>query len=395
MNWTVRAKDKHNNIIKLKIESLDKENLKNNLKMLDYYPLRIERDYSIFGKKRLSNRIIIDFLEEWTSLEKVNINTQYALTIIKDNTSHKKLKDVLSIILFDINSGKTIEEAFNNCKSYFPDLFITNIIIGYKKGDLLSNLEMIKDYYSESFKTKEQVKRSLTYPKIVILLMFVVLFVIGKFIIPTYNTLFQQSGMKINTTTKLVINFFMFLGDHVFQIILLLLILISLIYLLLKIRGIRYLFDSLKYKIPFVATYQRIFVTYIFTTSLNLLWQSGYNKYESFEIIMNSFKNLFIRDKIRTISEEVKSGIFVSDAIKKSNIFEQNFVNTITVGEKTNTIQSSIETSAKYYHFKYNNFIKKLVTYIEPMFILFMGAIIVLIMIAIFVPMISIIKVVN
>ena len=169
MNWTVRAKDKHNNIIKLKIESLDKENLKNNLKMLDYYPLRIERDYSIFGKKRLSNRIIIDFLEEWTSLEKVNINTQYALTIIKDNTSHKKLKDVLSIILFDINSGKTIEEAFNNCKSYFPDLFITNIIIGYKKGDLLSNLEMIKDYYSESFKTKEQVKRSLTYPKIVIL----------------------------------------------------------------------------------------------------------------------------------------------------------------------------------------------------------------------------------
>lgn len=395
MNWTVKVKDNKNNVLKLKIESQNKETLKSDLKLLNYYPLSIERDYSLFKRRRLSNKIIIDFLEEWTSLEKVRINTQQALTIIKENTASNKLKDVLSMILFDLNSGKTIEEAFTNSKYYFPDLFITNIIIGYKKGNLLSNLEMIRDYYSESFKTKEQVKRSLTYPKIVIMMMFVVLFVIGKFIIPTYNNLFIQSGLKINTTTQLIINFFMFLGNNVFLILLVILSLISLIYLLMKNLKIRYFCDRMKIKLPILRKYQKIYITYIFSTSLNLLWQSGYNKHDSFETILNSFKNLYIKNKIKKMSEEIKSGKFISETINNSEIFETNFVNTMTIGEKTNTIQSAIETASKYYHFKYNNFIKKLVTYIEPIFILFMGGIIVLIMVAIFVPMISIIKVVN
>ena len=160
-------------------------------------------------------------------------------------------------------------------------------------------------------------------------------------------------------------------------------------------RKINRFVNNIKNMIPFLNRSSKYLNTYLFCSMTNLMWLNNVNKTESLLLVSKSMKDMNIKSKLEKAYEDVHMGLTISESFIKNNIFDNVLIKMFVIGEKNNMIEKNIKNAVKYYHYKYQLYLKRMMTIIEPLLLIFISLFVLVIILVVFMPMMNAFKMVN
>lgn len=392
MNWKVKVKNLNNEVNTIYVDSSSKEEVKKELR--GNYILSIKRNYELI-KKQLTYKQLRDLVDEWISLLNAGFDELTSLTIVKDSAYNKLVKTILESILLDIHKGNSLENAFLKQQKYFPMFFIDVLKIAIESNDLANGLLLISDFLDEQIKNKDKMKNISLYPKLIGVIVFIVVCILSKYIIPSYVDLFIGNDIELNKLSQFLIKVFVFIGNYLLYIIISLVSLIVVYKLFVRNQNVNKIIYNIKKKIPLINKSITYLNTYLFCSMTNLLWLNNVNKTESIMLVAKSTKDPVMKDKLNNAYRDINKGLSISESLKKNKIFDNVLIKMFVIGEKNNMMQKNIENAVKYYRYKYQVYLKRMMTIIEPLLLVFISLFVLLIILVVFMPMMNAFKMVK
>lgn len=381
LNWKVKTKNLDNEIKTYYFDSDDKKNINVGNKELI---IKISRNYEIFNYK-INNKDLKDIIDEWLSLINAGFDELYSLEIVKNNSLKTKIQTILESIILDVKEGISLNDAFESKKKYFPSVFIEVLKVSIKGNNIKNGLLMMSEYLTDLISSMDKAKNITLYPKIISLVILVVVFVISKFIIPSYVELFIKNNVQLNGISTLLINFFVFVGNNMFFIILFLIGLV----LILKSLSYTGFFSWLCRYLPVIKNYKQYIDAYMFCSMTHLLWSSGVNKAKSVKLVGETISNKFLRKKLMLVYDDILNGSNLSESIKDNKVFDTVLVKMFYIGEQNNMIENNLKNAIKFYKYKYQFWVKRLLVILEPLLLVLLSIVVMVIILVIFIPMMN------
>ncbi len=371
------AIDKNDAMIKLK-------NKKMEITLIKEAPKDIELP---FLQKKVSDKEILVVTKQLSIMLTSGLPLDESLNIIAEQTTNKKLGEIIYKIKSDIEGGSTLSQALKKHKPVFSDMYINMVDSGEKTGNLDRVLKRLSDMMEKSIALKRKIKGALIYPTMVTIVAVGVIALIMTFVIPTFADMYSSSGMQLPLPTKIVINISLFMKANIWYMVGGIIAFIILIkYMYRKIYKFHKFMDKLLLNLPIFGILVRKGSIANFSTILASLSSSGIDILEALDIAAKTANNVILEETLMDVKEMVKRGENLSTALAGSGEFPDMVLQMVSVGEETGTLDEMLEKVAIYYEGEVDNTVKNLTTMIEPIIIVILGGAIGFLVIAMYLP---------
>jgi len=351
-------------------------------------------DRQIDFKKKFTDKQKEMFYRELGMLLKSGVDFKKALEILAQQTKNKFEKNIILEIKGKVVDGKSICEAMI-VSGHFSAYEYFSIQIGEETRKLEDVLNELQKYFNRKIQMKRQVVSVLTYPVIVLVVTFLVLYFMLTKVVPMFSSVFKQFGSELPQSTQYIIKIsnnsgFIFAVTGV-----LLTALIVTHYLLKNKDNYRGITASIILKIPYFGNLIRKIYMSRFCQSMNLLITSKTPLINSLSLTSKMIGFYPIQKSIEDIKEDITRGISLSESLKKHNIYEDKLVSMVDVAEQINQLDVMFERLSDQYNEDINHQTKMIGVILEPMIIIVIGLVVGIIMISMYAPMFDLSKIIN
>ena len=389
-----KAKDINNKVIKGVFFAKDENDLRAIVDNLDYYLIsykKIAESSQLFTfLEKIKIGEIAVFCRQLSIMVSSGLELGTAIEILKETTKTPKLKEILETTHHDLLQGIPLSESFKKYPKTFPLFFINMIKIGEVSGKLPIVLNRLADYYEKDDKVKRKVKSAFAYPIFLIALAFIVLCIMALYVMPIFKDVFESLNAKLPKITQVVVNVTDFIRNNFLIIVLVILALIVLILVLRKNKTIKYVMDKLKLQIPPFKDVNLTVATSRFASGFSILLSSSMPVIDSIETMRHLLGNTYIETQMEVSVSELNRGQGIAKSLETINVFPPMLCEMITVGEETGNLEEVLNRVTEYYENQVEYSMKKLTAAIEPVLILIIGLIVVVCLLAVFIPMLEI-----
>ncbi len=324
-------------------------------------------------------------LREAGLLLKSNINTVDTIKLLSKTAPNKYLKQIFQNVYTNLTKGLDLFESFNETAK-FDTLFLSLIKSGESSEKLSEVFLYLSSYYEKKYKLRQKIISIITYPILLLIITMTVLIFLLNNVVPMFIDIFTQSNIDLPKVTAMLIDMSTFLKENYLYIILFIFMVSFLIKFFSKKDLIRRFFGKLIFKIPYINVHYQNYMTSIIAKNLTILLKGNVNIVESFKIINNSIENLYVKDTIENIIDNVVRGNTVSDALNENDIFSQAFINMIEIGESSENLVYILESATEYYEQKINYSVDKILQYLQPVLIVLISLFVAFIVFSIAIP---------
>ena len=389
-----KAKDINNKVIKGVFFAKDENDLRAIVDNLDYYLIsykKIAESSQLFTfLEKIKIGEIAVFCRQLSIMVSSGLELGTAIEILKETTKTPKLKEILETTHHDLLQGIPLSESFKKYPKTFPLFFINMIKIGEVSGKLPIVLNRLADYYEKDDKVKRKVKSAFAYPIFLIALAFLVLCVMALYVMPIFKDVFESLNAKLPKITQVVVNVTDFIRNNFLIIVLVILALVVLILVLRKNKMIKFVMDKLKLEIPPFKDVNLTVATSRFASGFSILLSSSMPVIDSIETMRHLLGNTYIENQMEVSVSELNRGQGIAKSLETINVFPPMLCEMITVGEQTGNLEEVLNRVTEYYENQVEYSMKKLTAAIEPVLILIIGLIVVVCLLAVFIPMLEI-----
>ncbi|NPA52234.1 MAG: type II secretion system F family protein [Aquificae bacterium] len=322
------------------------------------------------GKSIKDEELALLLYEIGLLLEK-NVHITNILEILSKQAENQEIQNALLKAKSLIQEGKSIADAFQET-GIFPVFLIEMIRAGETSGALDKIFLSASEFIEKQSEFKKNLVSSLIYPTIVIIAGFIAMIIIMTVVVPTITKIYQQFGRELPPSTKAVIIFSKF-----FTFLLKLSPIIFIGAVLAKIKFLKKEhIDKLKLKLPFFSK------VYIYSTlsswakTLSLLLKGGITLDTALSIANKSIDNKIFYEKLNKVVEEIKTGKKLSSSLKETQIFTENIIQLIVLGEETGQLDEMLDLISNIYRRQTDRLISIFLSYLEPMTIIILAVMI-------------------
>ena len=313
------------------------------------------------------------------------------LDILGKQEPHKGFSAVILKVREDVEAGAALADAMKKHPKTFDALYSNMIAAGEAGGILDTILKRLAVYIEKAVKLKGEVKSAMIYPVAVIVIAVLVVGAILWKVIPTFAQLFQGLGAQLPLPTRIVIS----LSDGLVAYGWMLIIAIGLIGYAVKsyyaTEPGRRVIDALLLKMPILGNILRKVAVARFCRTLSTLMASGVPILDGLDITARTAGNAVIEDAIQVTRTSIERGETISGPLRDTNVFPSMVVQMINVGETTGALDAMLSKIADFYEDEVDTAVAGLLTLMEPVMIAFLGVIVGGIVIAMYMPMFSLI----
>ena len=336
--------------------------------------------------KRLKFDRLSDFSRNLSKLLGAGVTLVRALKIISDDESIPvKEREIYADVLRLVRTGMPLSDALEEEGDTFPPLFINMIRSAESTGNLDATAANMAEYYSKEYKINQKISSTMTYPKILSVLIVIVVIVIMGFVLPQFEDLFAQMG-----TLPLATRILMAISDfvaHRWYILIFGAILLFIAYkILFSIPAVKYRIDWLEIHLPKIGKLRKIIYTARFARTLSSLYAAGIPIITCPQIAKTTIGNTYIESQFDDMIAKVKAGETLSAGIDSIDGFVKKLTSSVGVGEETGELDSMLVSIADQMDYDSEIATEKLVSMLEPMMIVVMAVVVGFIMIAIIQP---------
>ncbi len=314
------------------------------------------------------------------------------LDILGQQQDNKAFQKVLLQIRQDVEGGSSLAEAMRKHPQAFDDLYVNMVAAGEAGGILDTILQRLATYIEKNVKLKSQVKSALVYPASVITIAVVVVYVILWKVIPVFATLFEGLGGQLPFLTRVIVNISRFIGNFWWLIFIVVFAAGFGLRQYYRTEAGRYQIDKIMLKSPVFGLLLRKIAVARFCRTLGTLLSSGVAILESLDITARTAGNAVIEEAILRVRKEVEEGKTIAEPLTRSEQFPPMVCQMISVGEQTGAMDTMLSKIADFYEDEVDAAVEGMMSLIEPVIIAFLGVIIGTIVVAMYLPMFSLIS---
>lgn len=333
---------------------------------------------SIFNRRiafleRVSNKEVVILSRQIATLFAAQVSALKIFNLLGSEHDNAKLKDALSNIAREIQSGSTLADAMDKESDIFSKFYISMVRAGEESGKLQETFMALADYLERMYELLSKAKNAFIYPAFVIFTFLTVMALMLTVVIPRLAEIIVESGQEIPVYTKIVIGLSDFLVNYgIFFIILLVLGGVGIFRFSKKKQG-RLILSRLKISIPFIGNlYRKLYLSRLADNMYTMLG-SGIPMVRAVEITANVVDNQVFEDLLNEVAEDIKGGRPVSEALEKHEEIPSIMVQMVRVGEETGELGNILKTLSDFYRREVNNAVDTLVDLIEPAMIVTLG----------------------
>ncbi len=360
-----------------------------------YFPIAIEEEstpvtlnLSDFWKRfrKVKPEEIIVFSQQLSTLYKAGLPLLSGLRGLRDQTLNRRFKEILEEIGLQVEGGSTLFGAMSKHPDVFSAVYLNMIRAGETSGRLGESLDRYVALADRELRSRQKVKEATRYPKIVVASVIIAFIVLLAFVIPRFAQVFAQFNTTLPLPTRIMIGTNNFFHHYWYLILPVILFIPILVRRYIQTKTGRIFWDRFKTRIPGLGHLFVVAALSRFAHTFVMLNRSGIPILQTLEVTSTTINNVIISQSIEEISRQIREGRSLADSMKESGRFTPLVIQMVGVGETTGTLDDMLIRITEYYDIELENAIKKMTTYIEPALTLFMGVVVLLLALAVFLP---------
>jgi len=347
----------------------------------------IKKDISILDSfSRIKIKDLAVFCRQFQVMLSAGVAIVNSLDILQAQTDNKKFKEVILDLHEQIQKGSTFSEALEQHTDVFPEIMTSMVEAGEVSGNLDVIMERLSIHFEKEFKINNKIKSAMVYPVILTVVIIAVVSFLLIFVMPTFISMFEGSGVPLPAPTIALLNISKFLRTRWYIVVGIIGLILFVYNRLSKEQNIRIKKDKLKLKIPVVKNVQIKVASARFTRTLSTLLGSGVELMKSMEIVSKVTGNEYISNILIEVKEDLRKGGTLSEPLSRYGIFPPMIPAMVNIGEESGAIEEVLDKTANFYDEEVDTAIQKLTTMVEPVMIIVMSVIVGFIVIAMMLP---------
>ncbi len=322
---------------------------------------------------RVPTKDVVFMARQIATLFEANVSAYKAFSLIAEQATNPILQEQLRSVTNDLSSGTTISQALSQYPETFSNFFINMVKAGEESGKLSETFVFLADYLERQYELTRKTKNALIYPAFVIVTFFAVMILMMRFIIPKLGEMITQSGQSVPVYTKIVLAVSQFFVDYGFIMLLFFIFGIVLTVLFLRSEKGQEWKDKAKITAPAIKhLYQKLYLARI-ADNLDTMLSSGIPIIRTLEVTSGVVGNKVYEAIVLEVSEEVKAGVNLSNALGKHKELPIMLSQMVRVGEETGKLGQVLRTLGRFYRREVDQAVDTIVALIEPIMIVVLG----------------------
>ena len=332
------------------------------------------------------------FCRQFVSILRAGVSVASVLAMLGQQTSNKKLRAAIREMQADVEKGESLATSMRRHPKIFPAILVNMVSAGEASGNLEESFRQMELYFERSKRTKSKVTSAMIYPCVLIVVMIVVLIVMMTKIIPNFLKTFEDMDAELPKITLGVMAVCEWFKSWWWVPLLVLVALIVGGVLFHRTNKGKHFFGWLARKTPVVGNLTVKTACATFCRTMEVLIGSGLTLTDSMDLAASNMGNIYYLEAIRDARALVAEGTPLRESLVRTGIFPPMVSNLVGVGEETGDLQSMMGKVADYYDEEVDEATKKLLNLMEPAIIIVMAVFVVIIVLAIYLPMINMTK---
>lgn len=332
------------------------------------------------------------FCRQFVSILRAGVSVASVLAMLGQQTSNKKLRAAIREMQADVEKGESLASSMRRHPKIFPAILVNMVSAGEASGNLEESFRQMELYFERSKRTKSKVTSAMIYPCVLIVVMIVVLIVMMTKIIPNFLKTFEDMDAELPKLTQGVMAVCEWFKSWWWVPLLVLAALIVGGVLFHRTDKGKHFFGWLARKTPVVGNLTVKTACATFCRTMEVLIGSGLTLTDSMDLAASNMGNIYYLEAIRDARALVAEGTPLRESLVRTGIFPPMVSNLVGVGEETGDLQSMMGKVADYYDEEVDEATKKLLNLMEPAIIIVMAVFVVIIVLAIYLPMINMTK---
>ena len=345
----------------------------------------------------LVNRVktgdLMVFTRQFATLLDAKISLGDSLKNLYKQTGNVILKEIISEISNDIDSGLLLSQAMERHSNVFSNFYVSMIRSAEVTGRLEEAMGFMADYLEKEAALMAKVRSALIYPVIVLVLFMVVAGIMVGFVFPQLAPIFEESSAEIPFITQVLLSGGKFIGDQWLAIVIIFLISGYVLYDYLKTPEGKAVFAEVSIVLPVVGDLYKKLYGARFTEATAVLIRGGVPISQSLEISGHTIDSVIYRDALHEIADAVRGGQLMSQALsEREEYFPPLVSQMVAVGESTGKLESLLSRISNFYTREVDNVVSNLVDLIQPAMMIGIGVLVALLFAAVLLPIYNLVN---
>lgn len=346
-------------------------------------------------RKKVGTDDLVVFSRQLATIVNAGLPLIEGLNILGDQMENATFRDIVKQIEKDVEGGATLSDAMGKHPKVFSVLFVNLIRAGEASGMLDDILIQLSTYLEKAAALKRKVKSATIYPSVVITVAIGIVVLLMVKVIPVFKQIFEGFGSELPKPTQVVVaisdfmtKYYLFAGGG-------LVVGIFLLKKYISTKAGRYNFDSMLLRLPVMGVLFRKVAVARFTRTFSTLLRSGVNILVSLDIVARTAGNMVVEKAIDKTRESIKEGENIARPLIESGVFPPMVTRMIDVGERTGALDEMLGKIADFYEEQVDTAVSGLTSMLEPVMIVFLGVVVGGVVIAMFMPLFEMTKVLK
>jgi type IV pilus assembly protein PilC len=410
-SYKFEAMDTSGEEVKDEIEATNEEEAQQKIKQMGYFVTKLvatggakakdKKKRRQAGYKKSKKTFVIGgvrskhltlFTRQFSTLQDAGLPVLRSLRILEHQMKPSALKNALIDVVDDVEGGSTLSEAMGKHPRAFDRLYVNMVKAGEAGGALEVILQRLAEFKEKSQTLKRKVIGAMVYPCVVITAAVGILIFIMVAIIPKFEKIFREFGLKLPALTQFLIDVSMWCATYWWSLPLVPLG-IWLFFKLVRLnRAGNYALDRMWLWVPILGKIIEKTIVARTTRTLGTLVSSGVPILESLSIVRETANNAVFERMYQRVYESIREGDTIAEPLRESRLVDDMVTNMVEVGEETGDLDTMLYKIADFYDEEVDTAVKSLISLLEPIMIICLGGIIGTIVVALFLPMLGLLE---
>jgi type IV pilus assembly protein PilC len=339
-----------------------------------------KREY--FVGRAVKREEVMNFSRQAASFLRAGVPILDALAVVAEESASKKMREVLGDLQRRLRAGSSFGDAISVHTNVFPGYYIAVVRASELTGHLDDALDQLAEYLDRDLTARRQVKSSLTYPTIVMLLAVVAVVVMSVFVLPQFKDFYANLDANLPLPTRILLGFTDFMATWWWAVLGAIVVGGLIVFAMVGGQHGKARRDAMMLRLPMIGDLVHLIAIERFCRVLATLVQAGVSLPEAVQVSADSTNNRVFQRKLATVREAMMRGEGLARPITASGMFPAAARQMIRVGERSGSLDQQLASAAKFYEREMRFKLKRVTDLFEPAVILFVGAVVAFVAIA-------------
>ena len=346
-----------------------------------------EMAFTLFGGKRLSTKELAIFTRQFATMINAGLALMECLDTLKKQITKPGFRTVITEVMEDIEGGATLADSLSRQRKSFSNLYINMVAAGEAGGALDTILLRLATYLEKTAEIIRKIKSAMIYPAMIMIVTFGAVAILLIFVIPIFANMYAGMGAELPGLTRIILNISYVLRKLWWVVAIVIVALFIMVRMYYRTENGRLVIDRAALRVPIFGDLIKKTALARFSRTLSTLLASGVNILDALEITGKTSGNKVVENAIMNARNSIKEGETIAAPLaQEKRVFPPMVVQMVSIGEATGGIDEMLNKVADFYEGEVDSAVENLMAALEPIIVVFLGAVIGVIVIAMYLP---------